>query len=543
VGSNGGHDLHLHWFAAGHLMDWANPTSSQWRTPYIMQRPSRLLAAAVGLAAGAASLAAAELVAALGTTTRSPILDVGDRVIDLVPPWLKEAAIQLFGTNDKLALLAGIGAILVVYSAAVGIIAMRHRLLPGIIGILAFGAVGATAGLLAGRGLVSVLPAGIGALVGVVVLLALHRAWFRRRDSDTGVGSEDRRRFLVGLGATFVTAGIAAGAGRLTAASAAISPASAANTLTRVARPLPQVGAGADLGLPGLTPFITPNDEFYRIDTALSVPRVSVEDFSLRIFGMVDRELILSYADLTARAQIESDITLTCVSNEVGGQLVGNARWQGIRLDALLAEAGVQPGADQVVGRSVDNYTCGFPVAAATDGRDSMIAIGMNGEPLPLVHGFPARLVVPGLYGYVSATKWLKEIEITTFEAFDHYWARREWSAQAPIKTQSRIDTPGPLDSVPAGPGTIAGVAWAQTRGIAKVEVQIDDGPWQTAELAEEVANTTWRQWRLHWEVTPGRHTITCRATDATGDVQAEERATPMPDGATGWHSIVVLGD
>ena len=508
-----------------------------------MQRPGRLLAAAVGLAAGAASLAAAELVAAVGTTTRSPVLDVGDRVIDVVPSSLKDAAIQLFGTNDKLALLAGIGAILVLHSAAVGIIAMRHRLLPGIVGILAFGAVGATAALLAGRGPASALPAGVGALVGIAVLLALHRAWYRRRDSDAGIHSEDRRQFLVGLGATFVIGGIAAGAGRLTAANAAISPVSAAGALPRVVRPLPLVGAGADLGLPGLTPFITPNEEFYRIDTALSVPRVSVEDFSLRVFGMVDRELLLSYADLTARAQIESDITLTCVSNEVGGQLVGNARWQGIRLDALLDEAGVQAGANQVVGRSIDNYTCGFPVAAATDGRDALIAIGMNGEPLPLVHGFPVRLVVPGLYGYVSATKWLKEIEITTFEAFDHYWARREWSDQAPIKIQSRIDTPGPLDSVPAGPGTIAGMAWAQTRGIAKVEVQIDDGPWQEAELAEEVANTTWRQWRLRWEVTPERHTVRCRATDATGELQAEERAAPMPDGATGWHSIVVLGE
>ena len=508
-----------------------------------MQRPGRLLAAAVGLAAGAASLAAAELVAAVGTSTRSPILDVGDRVIDLVPSWLKAAAIQLFGTNDKLALLAGIGAILVLYSATVGIIAMRHRLLPGIVGILAFGAVGATAALLAGFGPASILPAGVGALVGVAVLLALHRAWYRKRDSEAGIASAERRQFLVGLGATFVISGIAAGAGRLTTANTALSPVSAAVALPRVVRPLPPIGAGADLGLPGLTPFITPNDEFYRIDTALSVPRVSVEDFSLRIFGMVDRELILSYADLTARAQIESDITLTCVSNEVGGQLVGNARWQGVRLDSLLDEAGVQAGADQVVGRSVDNYTCGFPVAAATDGRDAMIAIGMNGEPLPLVHGFPARLVVPGLYGYVSATKWLKEIEITTFEAFDHYWARREWSAQAPIKTQSRIDTPGPLDSLPAGRGTIAGVAWAQTRGIAKVEVKIDDAPWQRAELAQEVANTTWRQWRLHWEVTPGQHTVTCRATDAAGELQAESRATPMPDGATGWHSIVVLGE
>jgi DMSO/TMAO reductase YedYZ molybdopterin-dependent catalytic subunit len=195
------------------------------------------------------------------------------------------------------------------------------------------------------------------------------------------------------------------------------------------------------------------------------------------------------------------------------------------------------------VGRSIDNYTCGFPVAVAMDGRDAMVAIGMNGEPLPLVHGFPARLVVPGLYGYVSATKWLREIEITTFAAFDHYWARREWSAQAPIKTQSRIDTPGPLDRIDAGTGVIAGVAWAQTRGISKVEVRIDEGQWQEAELAAEVADTTWRQWRLRWEPTPGRHSITCRATDSTGSVQVEERATPMPDGATGWHSIVVIAE
>jgi DMSO/TMAO reductase YedYZ molybdopterin-dependent catalytic subunit len=227
----------------------------------------------------------------------------------------------------------------------------------------------------------------------------------------------------------------------------------------------------------------------------------------------------------------------------VGGQLVGNARWQGIRLDDLLREARIQPGADQVVGRSVDNYTCGFPVAAAMDGRDAMVAVGMNGGPLPLVHGFPARLVVPGLYGYVSATKWLKEIEVTTFAAFDHYWARREWSAQAPIKTQSRIDTPGPLDRVEVGQGIIAGVAWAQTRGISRVEVRIDDGPWQEAELAAQVADTTWRQWRLSWEPAPGRHTITCRATDSTGAVQVEARATPMPDGATGWHSIVVIAE
>jgi DMSO/TMAO reductase YedYZ molybdopterin-dependent catalytic subunit len=509
-----------------------------------MRHPSRLLSAASGLAAGLVALGTAELVASLGQSTRSPILDVGDRVIDLVPPWLKDVAIDLFGTNDKLALLIGIGSLLVIYSAVVGIVAMRVRLWLGVTGIAVFGAVGTAAALAAGRGAISALPSVVGAIAGVATLVGLHRIWYvSETEPEPEVASEDRRRLIFGLGASVVAAGLAAGGGRLLASPAAASAPPTGLALPVVGRRLPPIATAADFGLPGLSPFVTPNEEFYRIDTALSVPRISAEDFSLRIFGMLDRELTLSYNDLLARTQIESDITLTCVSNEVGGQLVGNARWQGVRLDELLREAGIDPAADQVVGRSVDNFTCGFPVAVAMDGRDAMVAIGMNGVPLPLVHGFPARLVVPGLYGYVSATKWLREIEITTFAAFDHYWARREWSAQAPIKTQSRIDTPGALDRIDAGPGVIAGVAWAQTRGISKVEVRIDEGEWQEAELAAEVANTTWRQWRLRWEPAPGRHSVTCRATDSTGSVQVEERATPMPDGATGWHSIVVIAE
>jgi DMSO/TMAO reductase YedYZ molybdopterin-dependent catalytic subunit len=256
---------------------------------------------------------------------------------------------------------------------------------------------------------------------------------------------------------------------------------------------------------------------------------------------MVEQELTLTYEDIFRRTQIESDITMTCVSNEVGGRLVGNARWQGIRLDELLAEVGVDPSADQLVGRSVDDYTCGFPIEAATDGRDAIIAIGMNGEPLPLEHGFPARLVVPGLYGYVSATKWLKEIEITTFDAFDSYWVPRGWANRAPIKTSSRIDTPEAFNNL-TGEVMIAGVAWAQTRGIDKVEVRIDAGDWMEAILGDELNTTTWRQWKYPWTVTPGRHTITCRATDRRGDLQTEDRARPMPDGSTGWHSVVVMG-
>lgn len=290
----------------------------------------------------------------------------------------------------------------------------------------------------------------------------------------------------------------------------------------------------------GLTPFVTPNAEFYRIDTALTVPQISPDRYQLAINGMVERPFTLSYNDLLERELVEADITLTCVSNEVGGTLAGNARWTGVRLDALLDEAGIDPNANQIVGRSVDDYTCGFPVSAL-DGRDALVAIAMNGEPLPLEHGFPARLIVPGLYGYVSATKWLTEIELTTFDDFSHYWVDRGWDVEAPIKTMSRIDTPRPLARIPSGGTAVAGVAWAQTRGIRSVEVSIDGGDWREAELADELNDVTWRQWRFEWDATPGRHDISCRATDGNGDTQTSDRARPIPNGASGWHSIVAL--
>ena len=290
-----------------------------------------------------------------------------------------------------------------------------------------------------------------------------------------------------------------------------------------------------------MTPFITPNDRFYRIDTALTAPQVPTDSYTLRIKGMVDNELELSFDDLLRREMIERDITLTCVSNEVGGKLVGTARWLGTRLDTLLREAGVQPGADQVVGRSVDGFECGFPVEVAHDGRDAMVAIGMNGEPLPIEHGFPARLIVPGLYGFVSATKWLTEIELTTFAEFDHYWLRRGWAQRAPIKLMSRIDTPRGLAKLPAGVVAVAGVAWEQTVGIAGVEVAVDDGPWQPADLADVTTNDTWRQWAYRWNATSGRHSLKVRAIDNAGAIQTADRAEPIPDGASGHHQIVVI--
>jgi DMSO/TMAO reductase YedYZ molybdopterin-dependent catalytic subunit len=289
-----------------------------------------------------------------------------------------------------------------------------------------------------------------------------------------------------------------------------------------------------------MTPFVTPNADFYRIDTALTAPQVPTGSYTLRITGMVDNELELSYDDLLAREMIERDVTLTCVSNEIGGRLVGNARWLGTRLDDLLNEAGVQSGADQVVGRSADGFECGFPVSVAMDGRDALVVVGMNGEPLPIEHGFPVRLVVPGLYGYVSATKWLTEIELTTFADFDHYWLKRGWAQKAPIKLMSRIDTPRGLSTVPAGTVAIAGVAWAQTVGIEGVEVQIDDGEWQPAELGETPSDDTWVQWVLRWEAEPGRHNVRVRATDKNGTIQTDERAEPIPDGASGHHQIVL---
>jgi len=297
---------------------------------------------------------------------------------------------------------------------------------------------------------------------------------------------------------------------------------------------------GAELDIDGLTPLYVPNEDFYRIDTALFAPQVDPADWSLRITGRVDRPLRLSYADLLALPQIEADITLSCVSNEVGGDLVGNARWQGVPLAALLQRVGVQEGADQLVGRSVDGFTAGFPTTLALTSPGAMVAVGMNGEPLPALHGFPARLVIPGLYGYISATKWLTGIELTTRDEVDGYWIGRGWAKDAPIKTQSRIDVPGVGATVSAGSVAVAGIAWAPIRGIEAVEIRVDDGPWAPARLADALGVACWRQWVYSWDATPGEHRLAVRATDGEGATQTDERADVVPDGATGHHTISV---
>jgi DMSO/TMAO reductase YedYZ molybdopterin-dependent catalytic subunit len=523
--------------------------------------------AAAGLLACAAALGAAELLAGLVGGQSSPLVAVGGAAIDATPEWLKEFAIRSFGERDKLALLAGITAVLAGFAVAVGLLAARHPRL-GLAGVALLGAAGAAAALTRpGAGLLDALPSLAGAVAGSAALLALVRAsgaprshaaprsgprWGSVADPETarpglstapsgtsGAGV-DRRRFLL-TGALVAGGAVAAGAGGrvlgrrsdVTASRAAVAipaPASAA-------RPLAE---GAAVELPGLSSFFTPNRDFYRVDTALVVPRIAAGDWRLRVHGRVRRELELDFRQLLARPLMERDITLSCVSNEVGGGYVGTARWTGVPLADLLREAGVEAGADQLVSRSADGFTIGTPTAVVLDGRDAMLAVAMNGEPLPLAHGFPVRMLVPGLYGYVSATKWLVDLELTSFGDFDPYWVRRGWARQAPVKTMSRIDTPRPLARLAAGRVAVAGVAWAQHRGIRRVEVRADGGPWRPARLTAEHSADTWRQWVWPWEATPGRHTLEVRATDGTGATQPEDRAPPFPDGATGWHSVVV---
>ncbi|MGH2512845.1 MAG: molybdopterin-dependent oxidoreductase, partial [Candidatus Limnocylindrales bacterium] len=347
-----------------------------------------------------------------------------------------------------------------------------------------------------------------------------------------------RRRFLV---ASTAAGGLAVLGGGIGLAGLARPTTATAGLTVPVPGDIgPATPADAGVAVRGVAPFITPNRDFYRVDTALIPPVVDPSTWRLRIHGMVDRELNLDLASLLARPSIERDITLTCVSNPVGGPYVGNARWVGIPLKALLEEAGVQTGADQIVSRSVDGFTVGTPTAIAMDGRDAILAVGMNGQPLPVEHGFPVRMLVPGLYGYVSATKWLTDLELTTFAAYDPYWVARGWKPQAPIKTMARIDSPAAFVGLATGPVVIGGVAWAQHRGIERVEVKVDDGPWTEASLAEVDTLDTWRQWSHPWIATAGRHSLTVRATDGTGTTQPEERAEPFPDGATGWHSLVV---
>jgi DMSO/TMAO reductase YedYZ molybdopterin-dependent catalytic subunit len=513
------------------------PSGAVWR--------HRAIGASIGLLSAAVAIAVAHLVAAFVDEAASPIAAVGGAVIDLSPPGVKEFAIRTFGSNDKRALVIGISVLLALFAAGMGVLAMRRRWV-AYAGLGGFGAIGVVAAMTRpAAGTLSPLPTIAGAVAGLLTLRPLFEAAVGR---DVRVATEtesvgpdfDRRRFLI-TGAAF--AGVAAAAGIATRfAGAATRRTIASLEALRIPRPssVARDVSGADLGVAGLSSFRTPNSTFYRVDTALLVPNIEAKDWHLRIHGMVDREITMNMEQLLARPLIERDITLACVSNEIGGHYIGNARWIGAPLKPILEEAGVQKGADQLVSRSADGFTAGTPTAIVMDGRDAMLAVAMNGETLPLKHGFPVRMIVPGLYGYVSATKWLVDMELTTFDKFDAYWISRGWARKAPIKTMSRIDTPRSSADVSAGVVPIAGIAWAQHKGIAKVEVRIDEGPWQHAELGAEDTIDTWRQWVYRWEAKPGSYTIAVRATDKTGYTQTAQERPPIPDGATGWHTVNV---
>lgn len=496
--------------------------------------------AIAGLVSGGLAVAVGLALAAI-VDTPSPIDAVGSSFIDRAPGWLKEWAIQTFGTADKAVLRGGIFSILALASIGLGATSVQ-RARRFAIGSAVFAVLGvASIAERPGHHAMSFVPPAIGALAGVIGFAVITDRWrlarFERRtphESRAPLGW-DRRRFFRTTGTVGAVAVVTGALGRR------FEDDRRDDYEDAVPTSLPTVDDPAtplvDESFHPTEPFVTPVGRFYRIDTALSIPYTNVNKWKLTIGGLVDRPLELTYDDLVERSQIERMITICCVSNEVGGRYVGNAVWQGVLLSDLLDEVGVQNTAEQVFSRSIDGWTSGFPLEIARDGRDAMIAIGMNGESLPFEHGFPARLIVPGLYGYVSATKWLSSIELTTWSDAVGYWVPLGWSRLGPIKTQSRIDVPRDGERWAPGPHRLAGVAWAPHTGIERVEVRIDDGEWLDAELSNDVGDDTWRQWIFDWDATPGRHTVTVRATDRTGYVQTSDRQAPAPDGATGWHS------
>ncbi|HEX5495307.1 MAG TPA: molybdopterin-dependent oxidoreductase [Mycobacteriales bacterium] len=557
-----------------------------------MDHRERFLGAVAGLIGAGVALGAGELAAAVIRPQAAPLAVVGDAAIDLSPGWLKDFAIATFGSSDKPVLVAGIAVVLGLCAAVAGAFAV-HRPRVGLSAVGGLGALGLAAALT--RPDVRPLDGLPSVVAAVAAGWALHLLLWRRpaakpvhqnhqnhqtRSARTArtagarrptgtrrqtgaaargangradgngraagarqpaAGALDRRRFLRTGGALAGAAAVVGVTGReAQGARFDVEDSRAALRVPTPADTVPALPAGKQLNTPGASRFYTPNSSFYRVDTAIVLPQLRPETWSLRIHGMVDRPLTLNYDKLVARSLVERDVTLTCVSDDVGGPYVGNARWIGAHLAELLDEAGIQSGANQLVSRSADGLTVGTPTSVVTDGRDAMLAVAMNGDPLPVKHGFPVRMVVPGLFGYVSACKWIVDIEVTTFDAFDAYWVERGWARKGPIVTQSRIDTPKVDASLTAGPVAIAGVAWAQHRGIEKVEVQVDSGPWHTCVLGGVPSTDTWRQWAYHWNATPGPHQLRVRATDETGQTQPQQRTSPFPSGATGWHTVAV---
>jgi DMSO/TMAO reductase YedYZ molybdopterin-dependent catalytic subunit len=512
--------------------------------------PRRWQAALVGAVAAMSALAAGELAAAVIGAATSPVTAIANNFIDSFAASLKSIAVALFGTNDKPALVAGIVAVSVTVAALLGL-ASRHWRHAGPVGIVLFGTLGgwAMATDPQGESGTAVITSLAAIAVGVVTFVGLWNVCLADQTAmrSANVTDEraahstppplDRRRLLVATGGVMVASGASVILARRVRASDSVAAARDELVLPRADRTveLPDTRRADSLGA---STYVTPTSDFYRIDTAVLTPQVSIDSWTLEIDGLVQRPTRITYDELITHDSIAVPVTISCVSNEVGGHLVGTAVWQGVPLADLLDRIGVDRAAQQIVGRSVDGFTAGFPVGVAIDGRDALVAYAMNGEPLPVEHGYPVRLIVPGLYGYVSATKWLKRIELTTWDSFDGYWISRGWSKEGPIKTASRIDVP--RKKIAAGTQTVAGVAWAPHRGISQVELQVDDGDWMTCQLGPVASDDTWVQWWFDWQATVGRHELRVRASDGTGATQTGDRHSPAPNGATGWHSRVV---
>ncbi len=519
-----------------------------------MDRAQKGRAAVAGLVSVGLALGITEFLAGLISGVPSLITAVGSIFIPIVPPALEDFAIETFGTSDKFVLNMTTLAGTLAFGAFAGIQYWKSRRTGrGIwIGFTLFGFFAAVMQPLVSTSTTLVCLA-LGSGLGYLALTKFHEADATleriREAQDNGAQIADpgaaravalsRRRFVGSLAGVGVAGLVAAATGR------ALLAGRTRIDYDAIALPMPMteappVTAANFFGVDGLTPIIVPNEDFYRIDTALTIPRIDPEQWTLKITGLVDREVEFTYEDILAMDLVEAYVTLSCVSNRVGGDLVGNAKWLGVPLSQLLDRAGVQPEAAQIVGRSVDNWTGGFPLDIAYDGRDCLLAVGMNGEVLPARSGFPARLVIPGLYGYVSATKWLTEIQLTTWDGFDGYWIPRGWSKEGPIKTQSRIDVPQRSATVPPGSTVVAGVAWAPHRGIAKVEVRDNDGDWVEAELSSPLSDDAWVQWVADMDLAEGSHLLEVRATDGDGITQSPEYVAPRPDGAEGYDVIRV---
>ncbi|WP_372727776.1 molybdopterin-dependent oxidoreductase [Nocardioides sp.] len=543
---------------------------------------NRLIYATFGILSTLVGVALGHLVAALTTPAASPVLAVGSKVITLTPTAMKEWAIRQFGDADKAILIGSVFLGVLVFAAIGGLLARRRvavgaGLLVFLVAIAAY-----TALTRSGAGIVDLLPSLAAAVAGVASLWWLDRlarpqlgAHTRAAavsvaaasvagdsgagDSVAGDDVSDSTSAGTSGGTSGASAGVSAsrrglliGSGVLAAAAAAMGGAghwiSSYRTrlvdiaLPSAARPIPPLPTGLESRVPGISPFQTSRDNFYRVDTRLTLPIVDVNSWTLTIDGDVDQEVTFTFDDLMGMELIERDITLTCVSNDIGGKYVGSARWLGVRLMDLLEMAGIEnTKSDQILSTDVDGMTIGTPYDLATDGRDAMIAIGMNGKSLPIEHGFPARMVIPGLYGFISATKWISRITLTTYAETDSYWTERDWDTRTPIKISSRIDTPKPLARVEAGRTTIGGVAWAQHQGgIAKVQVRVDGGGWQDARLGPTAGEDYWRQWYLPWTAEPGQHNLAVRAVNGEGEVQTAARATPFPNGSSGIQEVVV---